>query len=147
MRNYHLHPASENATLGKLAMRRYPDMNPFLAIECYLSDRREAGLGALDERKRMESRRRSPVRNTKTRDLLDGRLHYHRRIDIPPRDEWPMFDGDYWPGAGCVTDKVTLTRIPARQAHMACYATAPRTQADRNELAAMLRELRRSTKP
>ncbi len=147
MRQYHLHPASENATLGKLAMRRYPDMNPLLAVECYLSDRREAGLGALDERKRMDSRRRSPVRNTKTRDLLDGRLHYSRRIDIPARDEWPLFDGDYLPGAGSVTDTVTITRIPARHAHMACYAEAPRTQVDREVLAALLRELRRSTAP
>lgn len=147
MHDYRLHPAQENATLVRLASRRYPDDSPLLAVEFLLSDRREAGLGALDERKRLASRRHSPVRNTKTQDLMTGRWHYSRRIDIPPRVEWPPLEADdLLPGSGATIDKVTIRRIPARQVHMACYCERPRTEADRRMVAAMLRELRRSTR-
>lgn len=144
MHDYRLHPARENEALVRLAMRRYPDDNALLAVEFLLSDRREAGLGALDERKRLASRRHSPVRNTKTQDLMTGRWHYSRRIDIPARDEWPILEADYIPGGAHQT--VTIARTPARQTHMACYCERPRTETDRRMVAAMLRELRRSTR-
>lgn len=44
------------------AMRRYPGVNPLLALDFLYSDRRAAGLGALDERKRRARSQESRVK-------------------------------------------------------------------------------------
>lgn len=149
MRLFHLHPAHDNAALAMLAMCRYPKDDPLLAIDFVLSDRRAAGLGALDERKRLASRRYSPVRNVKWVDQLTGRIRYSRTINIEPQQVFPDLDfDDYIPGAASAKDMVfTVTTVPARRVAMACQIDRiPDTQDERRALAAMLRELRRSTR-
>lgn len=149
MRQFHLHPAPDNAALAVLAMRRYPDENPLLAIDFLLSDRREAGLGALDGRKRRASRPHSPVRNLKEFDLLSGRLIYSRTIHILAHHKAPTLDyfEDYLMAYGPQDETYTVTTVPERRVAMAVrIERPPETQADRDMAAAALRELRRSTR-
>lgn len=133
--------------LAAIAHKRYPDMALDLAVMCLLSDRRAAGLGALDDRKRRASRRHSPVRNIKERDLLSGHLIYSRTIHIEAHQVLPELDfADYLPGAGAKHMTVTVTTVPERRVAMAMNCYPPETQAERNIVAASLRELRRSTR-
>jgi hypothetical protein len=138
----------------RLAMARYPDMSPLLALSCFESDRRAAGLGALDEKRR---NRRSQVRNTKA-VVWTGKngevVVYSRVIDVPERMSYPKLDVSelvlLGPGASVTAERsfVTLKRDPARFVHLQLQVD-PRDMADqfgRTMVARQLREMRRRTR-
>jgi hypothetical protein len=108
-------PQRVRMDLVSLSRRRYPDTDPLIALMYFGSDRRAAGLGALDERKRQG---RGDVRCYKCVDPLTGRVSWHRRIDAPPRDYLPAFDPL---GFDLCNPRatITVTRTPARKDHKA----------------------------
>lgn len=130
--------------VAKLAVARYPCKPVDLAIVFFMSDRRSAGLGALDERKR-QRRPSQRVRCVKRLDLERGDIFYDRIIDVPPLQsldipEWP-------PALDDAPEYVTIRTTPARFAHR-CVRVPARSfehQRDRDFVAACLRELRRQT--
>jgi hypothetical protein len=83
----HLNPAEMHA-LELLATARYPAEHPLMAIDMLLSDRRTAGLGALDEPKRERNRRQSRIRNFKHVDPTTGRVHYSMLRDTRMERVW-----------------------------------------------------------
>lgn len=141
-------PPHLHLDVAALAHARYPDDPIDLAIMFFMSDRRAAGLGALDESKRPRGRR--PVRNSKYVDIITGQVHYDRTIDVPAHREWPVVDfSSYCIGDTAATDTVTIINAPGRKAHMALRLDRRmfERQSDRRIVAAQLRELRRSTRP
>lgn len=96
--------------LLELALRRYPMMSPPLALMCFCSDRKAAGLGALAEEKRNA---KSEVRNVKYRDWTRARsVFYRMTIDRPPRTVWPDREPATYITAEA-TDCITFKRLPA----------------------------------
>lgn len=67
-----------------LAHRRYPDVDPELAIAFFESDRQRAGLGALDERRR----RGKGIRNYKRYELAHDQVRYYLERYTPMRREY-----------------------------------------------------------
>lgn len=130
--------------LAGLAYRRYPGMPLPMAVECFLSDRRKAGLGALDERKRRVG---ADISNYK-RDVMEhGQVRYHlvrhtpahRKYDLPP---CAAFDPEA-PGMDTMT--VRTFEVPAKNVHL-CVPADYRDfheQALRRRVAQALREARR----
>jgi hypothetical protein len=94
----------------KSACARYPSVPPLLALMYLRSDRRAAGLGALDATRRTGR----TIMRYKERDLLNRRVLYTLRNKLPPRDVMPDFDFDA-PicGAAAADSFVTITRLPA----------------------------------
>lgn len=140
---------SDNLTILKagmeraaLAHRRYPDMPLVLALQCFDSDRRHAGLGALDERKRSG---RGEVRNRKRMSLEDGRILYDMVIDRPERRRWPTMP-EPRPLSGVTSEStVTLELVPATLERR-CLPVTWRmlsSQRDRTYIAHELRRARR----
>lgn len=81
-----MHPLTDVFTL---AHRRYPGVDGALAVMYFMSDRRAAGLGALDERKRVF--KGQTVVCVKTRSLLDGTVLYTTRVHRLGGREQPEF--------------------------------------------------------
>lgn len=137
--------------LAVLARRRYPGDPLDEAVMQYHWDRKAAGLGALDEKKRgiaHYGRCNGTVRNSKHRDLLDGRVRYERVIDVPESLRYPEPDWNTWmPGSLAGADTVTLIQVPARRAHLAVKFDARdfQTQRGRKFIAATLHNMRRQT--
>lgn len=67
-----------------LACRRYKGTAPMLALEFFISDRVEAGLGALAESRRAR-REYSEVRNIKWESAAQGIVVYEMAIQRPAR--------------------------------------------------------------
>lgn len=80
--------ATEFKELVKLAEARYPNTRVDMAVAMLESDRRAAGLGAL------EGRAICPigVSNSKEAMLLDGRIVYHTAVRRPAK-QWGDWDG------------------------------------------------------
>ena len=97
--------------LAQIALRRYP--GKMFAVEMLMSDRRAAGLGALNTIRR---RRRGEVYAHKYRDEFRGTVCYRWGVDSPPRREIPRLDlSTYYPNDDdAQTLTVTVIEIPAR---------------------------------
>jgi hypothetical protein len=134
--------------IAALAVTRYPKMTTALAVLCFASDRRQAGLGALGGRQWMRNNR-AVVRCFKERDAFADRVLYSRIIDIPARDEFPPPDDDWMSvGIDCAADlTVTLIRVPARFSHLCVKVDAKdfQSQRGRSLIAATLRSMRRQS--
>lgn len=133
----------ERMELAGLAHKRYPDVPLLLALDFFLSDRRRAGLGALDERKRNVG---GNVNNFK-RDVFErGGVVYHLRRYSPERREFAPESFTYWgPSIDAATAIVKTVTIPARDERL-CVDVAYRdfqTQYGRRMVASMLRHARR----
>lgn len=127
----------------RLALARYQKTPAPLALMYFESDRRAAGLGALDHRKRGG---RGDVKCYKTVDLMTGRVQYDRIIDVKPRDEFPRFDM----GVMCIDDipeTIQIIRRPGRFAQRAVRFDRHDfdTQRGRSMVAKVLMQLRRET--
>lgn len=97
-----------SCSLTTFALRRYPGVDPLLAEMMYESDRRAAGLGALDAKRRNGR----TIMRSKALDPYSGGLSYFLGTELPQRDELPPFDLDEpicTPSAACVT----IIRLPA----------------------------------
>ena len=127
-----------------LAHARYPNEPIDLAIMMFMSDRRAAGLGALDDNKRPRGRR--PVRNIKRVDLLSGDVLYERIIDAPAHQVLPRMEFEYTVGSPGPA-YVKATYVPARKSHFCVRIERGwlESQRDRRMAANYLRELRRRT--
>lgn len=130
--------------LAGLAHRRYPDVELPLAIRFLESDRRRAGLGALDERRRKVG---GNISNYK-RDVYEQmQVRYHLVRHTPARMEYPRMSWDEWmPTLGNAAEaKITLIQVPARDQHLCVPADYRdlREQSGRRKIAATLREARR----
>lgn len=127
----------------RLALARYPKTPAPLALMYFESDRRAAGLGALDHRKRGG---RGEVKCYKTVDLMTGRVQYDRIIDVKARDEFPSFDRN-WMRLEDAPETVTLILRPGRLAHRAVRFDRHDfdTQRGRSMVAKVLMQLRRET--
>lgn len=131
------------------AMQRYPRTNPFLALMFYESDRRAAGLGALDENKRPRKLYQAAVTNVKWQDLLNGTITWSLSVHMDAHQEWdppvelPLsalsvsVDGDQY---------VTSHTVPEK--HWERWVTVPSKDLHDPKLRTMiaheLRKLRRS---
>lgn len=129
------------------AMARYRRVPPDVAIFMFHSDRREAGLGALDDTKRYPANRSyvySPVIRTKFRQWSgrdqDERIVYDFRINIPAHVKVPPIGR---PGYNA-NDALTLIQVPARSDHKRIHfaRTDFEDQRGRNQIAKALRKAR-----
>ncbi len=133
-----------------LATRRYPGTEPLLAVEFLHSDRRAAGLGALDERKRGPGYSKQ-VFAFKFRALLNGHICYRWGVSLPPRMVAPPFD---WQSTvldlrnGRASATLTSTLIPARNESWAINfdARSSEDQQGRTMMACALRDARRKVR-
>lgn len=125
--------------LSLLAHARYPKVPILLAMSYYESDRRAAGLGALDPRRR----RGRTIMRTKEIDLLHRRVIYTLRTKLPPRDVPPAFDELLSVGAAGDA-RLTITRLAAVDVArcVALEAHDLDTQRGRDMAAKMLRQAR-----
>lgn len=133
------------------AMRRYGRgrgaMPAGMAVHCLLSDRRVAGLGALDEKRRgldwsSRRQRQLQVLRFKTLDLMGTRVTYHMVIDRPGYREIDKFD---MPPNQVEAWTFTTVDVPAVNIHE-CFPVPLRNtsmQRDRDTLAKLLRRWRR----
>ncbi|MDB5730712.1 MAG: hypothetical protein JWQ03_607 [Variovorax sp.] len=126
----------------RLAIARYPMMPPELALECFHSDRRAAGLGALDERKREPTDARTvrrPVTRLKVADALSRRVEYRLA-----RESYQAFTGT------CLLDprfarEATFTKVTVKGYDYAVFFDDRElaTQRGRDVIARQLRAIRR----
>lgn len=136
---------NEQIELLALAMRRYPDVMPDLALLYFASDRRAAGLGSLDlrnPRRRSQNPRRN-LQNTKQFNHLTGAVMYDRVLDVPPRQ---TFEGSMPSSVKSIGDDAFLTikTLAARHGHLRLDVEPDRlkTQKGRNYVAQELRKMR-----
>jgi len=128
--------------LLELASRRYQG-EPALALMQFASDRRRAGLGALDIAKRNPGKRK-PIRHTKE-VWQDGRVYYKSVLDIPARLVYlpPQ------PAISLAAFKAQLTVKTERRPAVKQVRVLPiefrkfECQSGRREVAMLLRELRK----
>lgn len=102
-----------------LAHRRYPDVEPWIAVEFFLSDRRRAGLGALDARRRLSVARKE-ISYYKQMDFYTGRIEYDARLNVPARREYPKLQeslADFFNDNSALAC-VQLIERPAVMAHL-----------------------------
>jgi hypothetical protein len=136
---------NDRIELAALAHRRYPDMELPLAVMCFQSDRRRAGLGALDEHRR-RGLRLSGIRNYKCDVIEHRQARYHMIRHTPARMEYERQAGeDFNPNASYAEMTVQMIQIPERSEHLcvaADYADLVE-QYGRHRIAAALREARR----
>jgi hypothetical protein len=106
--------ANDRMEAAGLAHRRYPDMPLDLALFCFRSDRRTAGLGALDERKR---KRRGEVANYKLDVFEHRQVRYHLIRHTRARRE---YDPESFSSIDVFDAKSTvlLIDIPERTQHL-----------------------------
>lgn len=132
----------ERMEVALLAHRRYPDMPLDLALMCFESDRRRAGLGALDDRKR----RGVEVFRSKRLDFASDLVIYRFGIARPAREEYVPQDWmDFDPSKDYSTLTVQRVKIPA---HKEKFGLNVRVrdfydQRTRNLIARQLRNARR----
>lgn len=93
-----------------LAKARYPKVPLTLALRYFSSDRRHAGLGALDASRR-RPRRHEQVRNYKELNLVDGRVYYTVVRDTPLRWDYPRDEPMY--ALGAPMPPIQLIQTPA----------------------------------
>jgi hypothetical protein len=134
----------DRVELAALAHRRYPDMELPLAVRCLLSDRRHAGLGALDERRRLG---RNGVNNYKHGLLESGQVRYHLVRRTPPRMDYPLVSWADFAAHSIdhAEPTIALVKIPARNQHLCVPADWRELteQSGRRSVAAALRKARR----
>lgn len=142
------HQLDERLTIAGLAHRRYPNAELPIAVMFFESDRRAAGLGALDERKRNGGPARSnAVINRKWINLLTGQVCYSRSINIKERWVLPEFEMVPPSISDAASEFVTMTKQPAKSAAIALRVDQRTlaTQAGRAAVARSLRRMRRET--
>lgn len=94
----------------ELALARYKDANPRIALLYFESDRRRAGLGALEK-----CTHGGDVTNHKVQSGVDGRIVYTRNINIAQHYRMPKL-GPLPRFIGFETDDINMTAtvVPAR---------------------------------
>ncbi len=126
--------------LFTLACRRYPG-DAAMAVMQFASDRRRAGLGALDIAKR-RTERRKPIRHTKEFGM-DGRVYYKSVLDIQEQWIYPPCPPSLSAFEASLT--IQVERRPAvRQVRVLPIEFRKfQGQRDRHGVAMLLRELRK----
>ena len=129
-----------NMSITSLAARRYQDIAQDIAVMFFMRDRQDAGLGALDVRRR----RGTEISRTKRVDYETGVVLYRMSICRPKRFHYqplgPLDHGENW-----ATATVTIAEVPAvRQCGVlrVKYRNLP-DQLQRSIIAADLWKLRR----
>lgn len=127
-----------------LALRRYPYKAIDLAVMFFQSDRRRAGLGALDERRR----RGKELFRRKRLDLFSGDVFYEFGVNRPARREYVQPDLGLVPwsiGAQAAALTIAAQEIPAETTRLAMRVPSKDLldQSGRSVVAAELRRARR----
>lgn len=129
--------------LLELARRRYPG-DPSLALMQFSSDRRRAGLGALDIDRRQRGTNKRICHTKEWR--LDGRVYYKSSLDIPELWFYPKC-----PPAPCLSAfEAEMTVQAQRRTAVRAARVLPieahkiQDQAGRREVAYLLWQLRKS---
>ena len=125
-----------------LAVRRYPDVEPGLALMFFTSDRQRA-CGAL----KPFSRRGGEVQCTKDTTGRDGRIFYKRSVDKPAYQRFPQREFDLATAFGIddVAETIQIETVPAKREAYACHADYWdfQSQRGRKMVADMLRRMRK----
>lgn len=136
---------NDRMELVALAHRRYPDMELPLALMCFQSDRRRAGLGALDSNRR---RGHKGVHNYKM-DSEGRGVRYHLVRQAPAGWKFPLVR---WENIDLTANyseaTIKLVPVPERNEHLCVPADYMdlREQSGRRVIAATLREARKQIK-
>lgn len=130
----------------KQAHARYPREPLTLALMMFESDRRMAGLGALDITKRLHRKNEGYkfVSNTKQMHVLNGTCVYQLAVHRLAFFEYPEFDS-LMPTEGSGAECVTVTRKPEKFSER-WVPVNPRdlwTERGRDMIAYTLRKVRR----
>lgn len=132
--------------LAGLAHRRYPNMQLPMALLCFESDRRKAGLGALDECLRGTGKGRW-IGYRKWVENFTGRVVYEAIIEIPPHYRVPRIPALDLCGSLITAETcIQATWVPARseRMHLPVDSDVFRTQSGRRYVARQLWRMRKT---
>lgn len=136
---------NDETQMFRLASRRYPQARAVLAVSYFCSDRRRAGLGALDERKRGLGRYAQTIHNFKYQEPAGGMIVYRCEIRQQLRQ---VIDQPWcWPAIDSMNAAATMTvtTLPG-YTDTKCIPFNPQlfeTQQGRTLVAKQLRRFRR----
>lgn len=137
---------SEQAELLVLALRRYPDLEPRMALHCFESDRATARMGALKPSMLGEPRPGQEIFRGKDFDPMRYRVTWTLTVRREARWEAQEPEPELVPWSG-VAEAMTITKvaIPAvnRTLRVPMDALELQTQWGRRIAAARLRDARR----
>jgi hypothetical protein len=134
----------EQAELLVLALRRYPDLEPRMALHCFESDRSTARLGALKPSMFREDRPGQEIFRSKDFDPMRYRVLWTLSVQREARWESPEPEiVPFWEVSEAMT--VTVVAVPAGNETLCVQMDVPelQTQCGRRFAAARLRDARR----
>ncbi len=140
------HSSIERMDVAGRAHARYPNDSLEVAISFYMSDKRNAGYGALWQRQR-KYWHQDEVRNSKDMYDMGEGIQYTCRVNLPKQYTFPKFDFSLPMATGPIIGNgcFTQTELPARNKCLAIRFDKRDfdTPSRRKYVADKLRELRR----